>query len=61
MRKRENKSYRFVPFLPDAEQKIPKKVQKKIKKIPLWHHFDPKQFGKGQERDKIKIPFVEGG
>ena len=22
-RKRENKSYRFVPFLPDAEQKMP--------------------------------------
>ena len=27
-RKRENKSYRFVPFLPDALQKIPKKKQK---------------------------------
>ena len=33
-RKRENKSYRFVPFLPDALQKIPKKLEKnyKIKK-----------------------------
>ena len=27
-RKRENKNYRFVPFLPDALQKIPKKKQK---------------------------------
>ena len=31
-RKRENKSYRFVPFLPDALQKIPKKKQKNQKK-----------------------------
>ena len=31
-RKRENKNYRFVSFLPDALQKIPKK-QQKIKKI----------------------------
>ena len=46
-RKRENKKYRVVTFLPDALQKIPKKQQKKkkiIKKIPLWHHFKPKQF-----------------
>ena len=28
MRKRENKNYRYVPFLPDAEQKMPKKKQK---------------------------------
>ena len=27
-RKRENKNYRFVPFLPDALQKIPKKKLK---------------------------------
>ena len=30
-RKRENKNYRFVPFLPDAKQKIPKKIAKKLK------------------------------
>ena len=43
-RKRENKNYRFVPFLPDVLQKIPKKYQKlqKKKKIPLWVHFKPK-------------------
>ena len=28
-RKRENKNYRFVPFLLEALQKIPKKQQKK--------------------------------
>ena len=27
----ENKNYRFVPFLPDAEQKMPKKKLKKLK------------------------------
>ena len=54
-RMRENKNYCFVPFLTGAEQKMPKKKRKKIKKIPLWHHFKPKQFGKGQEREKIKI------
>ena len=27
-RKRENKNYRFVPFLSGAEQKMPKKKQK---------------------------------
>ena len=28
---------------------------KKIKKMQLWHYFTPKQFGKGHEREKIKI------
>ena len=37
-RKRENKNYRFVPFLPDALQKIPKKNCKKIKKIKRHHY-----------------------
>ena len=31
-RKRENKNYHFVPFLPDALQKIPKKQEKNYKK-----------------------------
>ena len=31
------------------------KKTKKTKKIPLWHHFKPKYFGKGQVREKIKI------
>ena len=30
-RKRENKNYRFVPFLPDELQKIPKKQEKNLK------------------------------
>ena len=31
-RKRENKSYHFVPFLPDALQKIPKQQEKNYEK-----------------------------
>ena len=31
-RKRENKNYRFVSFLQDALQKIPKKKAKKLRK-----------------------------
>ena len=31
MRKRENKNYRSVPFLPDALRKSPKKYEKKFK------------------------------
>ena len=56
-RKRENKSYRSVQFLPDGLEKIPIKQQKnkKIKKIPFLHHFQPKQVGKGCQRKKIKI------
>ena len=60
-RKRENKNYRFVPFLPDVLQKIAKKIAKKlkkIKKIPLWLHLRPKQVGKGRERKKINL-FVQ--
>ena len=57
-RKRENKNDCFVAILFGAEYKMPKKKAKKlkkIKKIPLWHHFKPKYFEKGQEREKIKI------
>ena len=31
-RKRENKNYPFVPFLTGAEQKMPKKKEKNLKK-----------------------------
>ena len=45
-RKRENKNYRFVPFLPDVLQKIPKKYQKlqqkKKKKNTILASFQAK-------------------
>ena len=53
-RKTENKNYRSVSFLPGAKQKI-KKKQQKNQKIPLRVHFQPKQVGKGREKQKIKI------
>ena len=41
-RKRENKNYRFITFLPNALQKIFKKQQKNKKKIPLWLSINSK-------------------
>ena len=47
-----------VPFrsYPTRNRKL-QKNSKKIKKIPLWLQFKPKQDGKGREREKIKIIF----
>ena len=45
-RKRENKNYCFITFLPNALQKILKKQQKN-KKIPLWLNFNSKSFERG--------------
>ena len=36
-RKRENKNYRSVTFLPDTKLKIPKKIATKLKKIRIYH------------------------
>ena len=38
MRKRENKNYSYVPFLSDAQLKIPKKIAKKLKKLKKYHY-----------------------
>ena len=48
MIKSEDKNYRYVTFLPDAKQKIPKQQQKNSKnyRIPLRVHLKPKQVGK---------------
>ena len=56
MRKRENKNYRFVPFLPDALQKIPKKWQKnsKIKKNTIMASFQEKIGWKRQRKRENK-------
>ena len=57
-RKQENKkfSFHFVPtrHVIENSKKIAKKF-KKLKKIPSWIHFNPKQVGKVQEGEKIKI------
>ena len=56
---RENKNCLSVPFVLDGKFKIPEKVKKKKKKMPLSLHFKPKQVGKGREIEKIKngVPF----
>ena len=42
-RKRENKNYRYVSFLSDGQEKIPKKQQKNLK-IEISHYgFIPSQ------------------
>ena len=55
--KGETKNYGFFLFLPNALQKSPKKQPKNSKnsKVPLWLHFNLKQVGRDQEREKIKI------
>ena len=58
-RKRENKNYRFVPFLPDALQKIPKNQQKnsKKKKNSIMASFHAK-IGLERMRKRVKKIFV---
>ena len=54
LRKRKNKNYISVTFLPDWLEKIPKKQLKDSKnfKIRLWHHFKPKQVEKAEKERK---------
>ena len=63
-RNEEKKNFRSIQFIPDMQQKIPKKQQKNCKnrKISLRIHFKPKQVGKGWDSKKIKVivPFRSG-
>ena len=62
-RERENKNYRFVPFLPDAKQKIPKKISKKFKKLkntimaPLQAKIGCKMLRKRENKNCHSVPF----
>ena len=42
-RKRENKNYRYVSFLPDGQEKIPKKLKKNSKIVKYHYGFFPSQ------------------
>ena len=55
-RKRENKNYRFVSFLPNTLQKIQKKYQKnkKIKKNTIMTPFQAKIVWKRQRKRENK-------
>ena len=57
LRKRENKNYCFVSFLPDTYRKFQRNSKKSQKIIvkPIWRHLQPKQVGQEREREKIKI------
>ena len=52
-------SFRSVPnrCVIENSKKIATEL-KKIKKIPLWRHFKPKQVGKGSERENKNYRFV---
>ena len=54
LRKRENKNYRSVSFLPRAKQKIPKKQQKiqKIKKYQYGVFSSQNSQGKAEKERK---------
>ena len=57
MRKRLNKNYRSVSFLPDAKQKIPKQQQKKFKKLKhtITGSFQAKIGQKGPRKTKNAV------
>ena len=63
-RKRENKNYRSVPFRPDAEQKIPKKQQKNVKKLKntIMDSFQAevgwKRMRKRENKNYRTVPFL---
>ena len=59
MRKGENKNYRFVPFLPGAEKKMPKK-SKKIKKTKKHHYgviSSQNSLENAKKERKLKLSF----
>ena len=62
MRKGENKNYRFVPFLPGAEKKMPKIKQKNKKKKPkntIMASFQVKiVFKRQRKRENKNYSFV---
>ena len=64
MRKIENKNYGFIPFLPDACQKIPKKIAKKFKKLKntIMVKFQAKigrrRMRKIENKNSLFVPFL---
>ena len=63
-RKSENKNYHSVPLLPDAQQKIPKKQQKNLKKLKnsimalFQDKVGRKTPGKKEKRSYRSVPFL---
>ena len=64
LRKRENKSYHYIPFLPNAYEEITKKQQKNSKNSvrPLFVSFDAKidweRQRKGENKNYRSVSFL---
>ena len=61
VRKRENKNYRSFPFLTNTQWKIPKKQQKKLKKIIIASFQDKigrKRPRKRENKNYTSVPFL---
>ena len=64
MRNRENKNYHYVSFQPDAQQKIPKKIAKKFKKLKntVLYSFQAKigliKRRKRENKNLRSVPFL---
>ena len=61
LKKRENKNYRFVSFLPDGKYKIPKIEKKKLKKntiVALFHvKIGCKRTRKRENKNYRSVPY----
>ena len=67
LRKGENKNYRYVSFLPEGQQKIPKKIAKKIQKLKytITDSFQAKigwkMLRKGENKNYRYVSFLPDG
>ena len=63
----ENKNYRYVLFLPDRQEKIPKKIAKKLKKLKetitdsSQAKIDGKMLRKGENKNYDSVSFIPDG
>ena len=64
LRKRENKNYHSVSFLPDGEEKIPKKILKKLKNTitaSFQGKIGWKKLRKGENKNYCYVSFLPDG
>ena len=64
LRKRENKNYHSVSFIPDGEEKIPKKQQKKLKKTitdSSQAKIGGKMLRKRENKNHHSVSFIPDG
>ena len=63
LRKRENKNYRFVSFLPNEQQKIPKKLKKLKNAIvdTFQAKIDWRRMRKRENKNYSSVTFISHG